>query len=107
MIYDLSKIVADLDKKNIDNPYLLPSDEARKIWDVKTACISAILMPIPGGKETGDAKFLAYQLAAKMSACDASVVDLTVDETKTIKDAVGRCYGAVVIGFIWKILNGE
>ncbi len=107
MIYDLSKIVVDLENNNIENPYLLQDDEKRKIWDVKTACVSAILMPIPGGKESGDAKFKAYQLASKITDCDASVIDIGVDETKILKDAVGRCYGAVVVGFIWKILDGK
>ena len=107
MIYDLSRIIIDLKNKNIENPYLLQDDEERKIWDVKTACISAILMPTPGGKESGDEKFKAYQLAAKITDCAAAVVDLGVDEAKRLKDAVGRCYGAVVIGFIWKILNGK
>lgn len=107
MIYDLSKIVVDLNNNNIENPYLLPEDEKRKIWDVKTACISAVLMPTPGSNESGDAKFKAYQLASKTTDCDAAAVDLNVDEAKMLKDAVGRCFGAVVVGFIWKILDGE
>ncbi len=107
MRYNLSTIIIDLKNENIENPYLLPDDEERKIWDVKTACISAILMPTPGGKESGDDKFKAYQLAAKVTACDASVVDLSVNEAKMLKDATGRCYGAIVVGFIWKILDGE
>ncbi len=105
MVYDFSKIIQDLDEKNVANPF--EDDAKNEIWSVQQACISAILLPTPGGKDSGEFKFTCFELASKMKACDATVVDLTVDEAKKIKDAVGRCFGSVVVGFIWKILDGE
>ena len=107
MLFDFSKVIVNLDGVNIENPCLEETDEKRKLWTVHQACISAVLMPTPKKQETGDVKFKAYELATKIKACDPSVVDLSVDELKIVKDAVGRPYGAVVVGFIWKILNGE
>lgn len=106
MVYDFSKVLQDFNNKNIFNPYLVETDEKRETWTIFDACISAVLLPTSGKQQTGDEKFKAFILAMKIKNCDPTVVDLTVDEAKDVQDAVGLCYGAVIVGVIWKLLNG-
>ncbi len=107
MTYDFNLQIVDLNKKIINNPFLGQGDDLDASWLVIEACVSAILLPPQKKVETGEEKFENYNLACKMKACPETNVDLTVDEAAKVKKAVGRCYGSAVVGFIWKILDGE
>jgi hypothetical protein len=90
----LEKLVTDINGK----PLELPNEDGVKSTLSLKETLQRAILNAEMDKKDGKAKFEAYQLAMKLNTADP---DLTVDELKSLKDAVGKIYGAVFVGFVY------
>jgi len=74
--------------------------------NVKDAIINVLLASIQQGKtETGVDKVKKYELAKRIYETDE--VLLSVEEIVLIKDRVGDSFGPMVVGQVFKLLEGK
>ena len=59
---------------------------------------------LSGDKLTAVQKYERYKLTLKLEDSES---DLSIEEIKTIKDAIGEAYGIWVVGSAWDILEGK
>lgn len=78
--------------------------ETDKERDMTLADASVEALLAPSQDETGQQKFEAYQLAAKVNK--AAEVELTPEEVAAIKSKIGAAYGPAVVGPAFTLLNG-
>ena len=57
-----------------------------------------------GDKLTATQKYDRYKLMLKLEDPDT---DLSIEEVKTIKDAIGESYSIWIVGTAWDILEGK
>jgi hypothetical protein len=96
----LNKEITDIDGKILE---LRNEDGSKSTISMKEALQRAILNA-EMDKKDGKTKFEAYQLAMKLNTDDP---DLTVDELKNLKDAVGKIYGPVIVGFVYNEIEAS
>jgi len=95
----LGKELLDLEGKAI------PSQPG-KLATVRGVCIEALLATYNDEAQlAGEEKLKRWELAVKIkNAVDP--VEITVEETSLIKLLVGKAYSPLVVGQVWKILEG-
>jgi hypothetical protein len=72
---------------------------------LKRVAVEALQANLPDEQNMGGEEKLArFQIAKKVAA--GGEQDLTPEEVSKIKLLVGRCYGPVVVGRAYEILNG-
>jgi len=91
---------------NIDGTSI-PITQKGKVddWIFKDAFIT-VLTSLSDKQETGEAKFGKYVLAQKIQK-STKLIELTLDETKMLKELVGETYAPIVVGQIWTVLDPE
>lgn len=71
---------------------------------LRMAMVNAILSPVE--KESGMDKVKKFNLAERIhDAVDD--VDLTVEEVSLIKERVGVVFSSLIVGQVWKLLEGK
>lgn len=70
---------------------------------LRTVLINALMDPVK--EDTGVIKVEKYDLALKIQKNDE--VELSPEQVVLLKKAVEKPYGAVVVGPIWKLLDGK
>lgn len=83
-------------------PLLKPN--STETFCLKDAAIEALLIPEDG--QTGEEKAKRYLMATRIYA-NPENVDLTIEEIAKIKQVIGKCYGALVVGQAWEMLEGK
>jgi hypothetical protein len=76
-------------------------EEVRKELTLLTIAQNSLLN---GDKLTATQKYERYKLMLKLEDKD---VDLSIEDVKTIKDAIGESYNIWVVGVAWDILEGK
>lgn len=71
---------------------------------LKFVALEAILAEGPDSKMTGEMRYKNWSLGKKLQR--GGNVDLSIDEVKTIKDAIGRHWMAPVLGPAWDAIEG-
>lgn len=67
-------------------------------------CVNALETPLDTDKQmSGQEKFKLDQIARKIY--NGKNIDLTVEEISTIKERVGKAYGPMIVGQVWKLLD--
>ena len=81
-------------------------DETGEAVVLRALCINALMAVMEEDKnQSGEEKLKADELARRLYNED--MPDLTPEELAKLKERVGKMYGAVVVGPIYRILNGE
>jgi|GEM_PF-3242949 len=71
-----------------------------------TVVMTAMFAQIPDDQNvSSDQKIKFYKLA--MSASKGGVAPFTTEELSMVKQRVGRVYGALVVGRVYEIIEGE
>jgi hypothetical protein len=60
---------------------------------------------VPVENEAGVKKAEKYDLAMRVHKTDE--VELSVEEAAIIKDCVGKCFAPIVVGQLFKLLDGK
>jgi len=97
---DVTQKVLDLEGAPIKDPPKEPGGPKTEMT-IRSACIQALMNA--DAKATGDEKFKAFMLAQRIHEEDNPHFD--VKEITTIKNAVGKLFVPVVIGYVWNILD--
>lgn len=97
---DVTQKVLDLEGEPIKDPPKKPGDPQTEMT-IRSACIQALMNS--DAKATGDEKFRAFMLAQRFHEEDNPHFDSK--EITTIKNAVGKLFVPVVIGFVWNVLD--
>ena len=85
-----------------DEPILKPN--STEPFCLRDVAVEALLAPEEN--QTGEEKAKRYVMATRLYA-NPEGVDFTVEEIAKIKQAIGKGYGALVVGQSWGILEGE
>lgn len=102
MKIDTAKLITDFDGK----PLEIGKDKKRlAVREVLKQALLETVMESDQKPLSGQAKFDNYKLAEKI--CLNDVVDFSVEELAMLKKLVGNMFIPVVVGAVWKILDGE
>lgn len=91
--------------KNIKGDNLLEPNEKGEAEEVtlRTVLVNALMVPVE--KDSGVQKAEKYGLAIDIQKNDE--IDITVEQAATLKEAVGKPYGPVVVGPVFAILDSK
>ncbi len=98
---DLTAVIKNIDGKPVSNSVQGKISD----WTFRDAFITA-LTGLREQNESGEIKFKKYQLAVKIQNTEKTV-DLSIDDSKLLKELCGEIYGPVAVGQIWLILDPE
>jgi len=72
---------------------------------LKDICLTVLVNELPSDREkaTGDEKFKRYILAGRINK--GGVVEVDAKEIDTLKERIGKGYGAVIVGPAWLLLE--
>jgi len=70
---------------------------------VRDALVNSLMAP--NEKDSGAKKLEKYDLAMRIYKQDE--VDLTAEEAATIKECVGKLFAPIIVGQIFKLLDGN
>ncbi len=94
-------------KINLDTPLIgldgKPLTNEGKEIIARDIITNALMNQPPGEQPNGEDSFKRYKLAESMLGKE---VDLTPEEIAMIKDRIGKQYTPIIVGPIYKILNG-
>jgi len=88
--------------KTIDGDEL--KDQNNKPLLLKAILINALLEPTQSKDITGEEKLKRYNLASDIQAATKYIV-LNIDDTKLLKDLVGKVYTPLIVGQAWNVLE--
>jgi hypothetical protein len=71
---------------------------------VRDAVVNAVLVAVPGDKPIQ--KFQKDELARKIYNVKEEV-ELTAEEVVMVKERVGECFAPIVVGQVWRLLEGK
>lgn len=95
---DLNAVITDINGQ--------PIVDKDKTTTVKDMIITGLLAVLPDEQNLGgEEKFKRFTLATKINDAKDGIVDLTPEEIVTIKHLVGRVFGSLAVGQIYKLLN--
>lgn len=96
MLVNVNKVLTQYDGKSIM--------DGDKEATVREAIINAVLVPEQG--DNGVAKMKKDELARKVyNAKDE--VELTLDEVVLVKERVGEAFAPIIVGQVWRLLEGQ
>jgi len=73
---------------------------------LKQICINSLMANLDSDANmTGEEKMRAYSLGQRLH--DGTVVDLVPEDLALLKERVGKCYGPVIVGPAFTMLNGD
>lgn len=100
---DFTQALRGLDGKTIEIPS--PSDPKKlDPLTLSDVCINALETPLDTDRAmTGEDKFKLDVLAHKIFHNKAT--SLTVEDIALLKDRVGKSYGALIVGDVWRLLD--
>lgn len=83
-----------------------PIKDGETSLTLATVVVNALMVQSQDDKDlSGKEKVEAYQLATRI--VKGGVVDITSTEAALMKERVSKLYGALVVGQVWPILDGE
>jgi hypothetical protein len=78
-----------------------------KPFTLAIACINALMMPAEEGQRlTGEEQVKRYDLATAIYA-STGPLEVTTEQVALAKDLVAKVYGPLVVGQVWKMLEGQ
>ena len=84
-----------------------PLKEGDKIITLAMVCCNALGNPAPDEAQLpGEEKARRFDLAVAVYASKGPL-DLKVEQVALIKSLIGKLYGPMVVGPVWKLLEGE
>lgn len=98
MKLDFNAILVGLDGK----PMLGKDKTEATLKEVAVEALMAVTENDRGA--SGEDKFKNYELAAKVYA--GGEIEITPEQAALLKRRIGECYGPVVVGPAYKLLNG-
>ena len=88
----------------LDNEPL--KDDEGVILTLRPVCVNALMASLETDRhQSGEDKLKAWLLAQRLYKEDEP--DLKPEELTALKDRVGQCYGAGVVGPVFMILDGQ
>lgn len=97
------KINFDQQLKNMDGS--VAKDEKGEAITVSFIAVNALMSQIPDEKIDGNEKLKRYELASVVHK--GGVIDVTVEDITKMKNLIGKVYPTLVVGQIFKILEGD
>lgn len=91
----------EIKNEKIENGKVVESKES---FLLKDACVNALLAN-DDEKIEGTEKMKRYLLASKIQ--QANELDLKSEEIVKLKEAVGKAYGALIVGQVYQLLEGK
>jgi len=76
-----------------------------KVFELKNACVEALMVNNPKEEIDGNEKMGRYLLAMKIEK--ANELDLKSEEIAKIKNLIGAVYGVLVVGQCFEMLEKE
>jgi len=83
-------------------------DKDNKPLLLKTILINVLLEPSQSKDITGENKLKRYNLASDIQAASLAsgkYIVLSIDDTKLLKDLVGKLYPPLIVGQVWNVLE--
>ena len=99
MLINVTNVLVQFDGTPIKN---VVNNEAQDAT-IREACVNALMSP--NEKDSGAKKVEKYDLALRIYKNDE--VELSVEEAATIKECVGKLFAPIVVGQLFKVLDGK
>jgi hypothetical protein len=102
------KINFDSEVLNLENKPLVETIDGKVVnYTLKKICVNALMANIPtpqnAPQETGMEKFKKFELSKKIY--NGGEVEVTAEDITLIKKQVGVCYGAIIVGPVYNLLE--
>lgn len=102
MKIDMSQQLRGLDGK----PVSIKDGGENVPMKLSNVCVNALLTPLEEDKkQSGEDKFKNYQLSQKIY--EKGEVELEAQDIAKVKERVGKCFGPLVSGQAWDMLEGK
>ena len=98
------QIKVNTEIKDYKGNSILITEGSTDVVVAKTLIVNALTAEVKDSKDTGLDKFKKYKLAMSFEQAE-DVVDITIEEAKLIKDAVGLVYSVLFVGRIYELLG--
>jgi len=72
---------------------------------LKTVCVEALLTAYPKEEISGTEKMKRYRIAKKVDDANGEVLQLSVEELKSLKELVGIRFSPLIVGAAYAILD--
>lgn len=89
--------------KEVDGKTPLTDAETKESVTLRTISVNSLMAEMQDERRSGTQKAEAYELSMRIMAAD--IAEVTVSEVATIKDRIGKCFGALVVGQCWPLLE--
>jgi hypothetical protein len=99
------KVEVNQPLKDLEGKVINKDTEKKIEFQLKDACVNALMAEIEGEKIDGNEKVSRYLLATKIQK--ANELDLKSEEIAKIKDLIGKVYGVLVVGQCFEMLEKE
>lgn len=101
---DFTQALKGLDGTPFTHPASTQKNAKLEPLTLGDVAVNALETPIPDDvRLSGEDKFKMDELARKVYG--AKSVTLTPDEIKTLKERIGKLYGATIVGEAWRMLE--
>lgn len=107
MKLDVTQVLKNLDDVSMIEKYVdSKGDQQERDLTLKNALTNAVLANTPQAKnDDGKAKYKKFELAGKINASDEPA--FISEELSELKRLVGECYGVVIVGRIWDLIESK
>lgn len=90
----------------IDGKPIIDDKGAPAPVTLKKVAVEALLTTFPDEASlAGEEKARRYVLAVKISGSDSGKIELTSEDVTMLRKVVGKGYGPLVVGQVWKIID--